>query len=92
MQRSHGSLGTGSQARAATAPISSLASRQCQAAANEGRSAGATPQRAIPIDQWPSRNGDKSFPLVLHQGTIGKGVAACGGDRRRRGKGANTAV
>jgi hypothetical protein len=78
----------GSEAHAATAPTSSLASRQCQAAADEGRSAGATPQRAIPIDQWPSRNGDKSFPLVLHQGTIGKGwppvVATVAGEGRVR--------
>lgn len=39
----------------------------------EGRSAGATPQHATLIDQWPSCDGDRSFPLVLHQGTIGEG-------------------
>lgn len=39
----------------------------------EGRSAGATPQHATLIDQWPSCDGGKSFPLVLHKGTIGEG-------------------
>lgn len=61
-----------SRAYAAAALISSLASRQCQAAADEGSSAGATPQLTIPIDQWPSRNGDKASHLCCTKGPLGR--------------------
>lgn len=59
--------------RAATAPISSLASRQCQAAVDgqlQCRSYPAASYLDRPMAQL--RRGPE-LPLVLHKGTIGKG-------------------